>query len=298
MSRNSSRVDFIGIGAEKSGTTWLGQCLSEHPEICFAKNREVYFFNDVDSHYLNFTHTKYSRGIDWYKSQFLHCPEGKKKGEWSITYICTGETAKRIKKHFPKVKLIVCLRSPVERAFSQYLYEIRLGLVQKGTTFEEVIKLRPDYIEKGYYAKQLKNYYKYFEKNQLLVLIYEKVKKRPKKHIQRIYDFLRLKDKNFVPLSLEKKVNIAGMALFPGLNSFMIKTEYFLRANGLDFLLRFLEEIGLRNIALRVRDLNSRYYKRYPKIKKVTQKKLQTIYKDDIRELEKLINQDLSFWKS
>lgn len=298
MSRNTFRVDFIGIGAEKSGTTWLGQCLSEHPEICFAKNREVYFFNDVDPHYLSHTNTKYLRGTDWYKSQYRYCSNNKQRGEWTITYICTEETAKRIKKLFPKVKLIVCLRNPVDRALSQYLHEIRLGLIKKGTPFEEVIESRPDYIEKGYYAKQLKNYYKYFKKTQLLVLVYEKVKKNPNVNIQKIYDFLELKDNKFVPPSINKKVNIARKAVFPRLNGFMIRTEYFLRANGFDFLLSFFEEVGLRKMALRVRDLNNKHYEKYSKMDDDIQKKLHNIYKDDIEELEGLINHDLSLWKT
>ena len=43
MKQTNFKVDFIGIGAERSGTTWIAQCLAEHPEICFSKEKEIYF---------------------------------------------------------------------------------------------------------------------------------------------------------------------------------------------------------------------------------------------------------------
>ncbi len=297
MSKDKFFLDFIGIGVEKGGSTWLGKCISEHPEIWFPKGREIYFFNDVDAHFLKFTTTKYERGIKWYKSQFVHCPNGKKKGEWAITYICTKKTARRIKKHFPEVKLIAVLRNPVDRAFSQYLYEVRLGLIDKSMSFEEVLKVRPDYTQKGYYAKQIKDYLEFFRKDQLLILIYEKVKESPEKYVKKVWNFLGLEDKNYIPPSLKKRINTAGTALFPKVNYFMIKTEYFLRSHGLDIILQFLEATEIRNLALKIRDLNNKKYSRYPQMNEKTRLRLSSLYKGDITKLERIIGQDLSLWK-
>jgi hypothetical protein len=290
------KPDFIAIGTEKSGTSWLGKCVEEHPEIKFPKNKELYFFNDVDSHFLKKTRTKYGRGIGWYFKQFEGIDKQAKKGDWSITYMCTKETARRIKKHLPKVKMIACLRNPVERAFSQYLYEIRLGLINPELKFIDILKARPDFIEKGFYAKQLKNYFQLFDKRQILILIYENLKADPKSEIKRVFEFLNLKDTEFIPPSLNKKVNQAGKAVFPSLNLFMLRSEYFMRAHGFDPVLRLLEKTGVRNIALKIRDMNNNQYAKYPRLGKRDREYLYSLYKEDMRDLSKLIKEDISVW--
>ena len=115
-------VDFIGIGAERSGTTWVSNCLNDHPEICFSKQKEIFFFNKLDRHFLKLENLRYKRGINWYKGFFNHCAPGAIKGEFTPTYLFCPYAPRRIKSYFPNVKIVVCLRDPVERAFSQYLH--------------------------------------------------------------------------------------------------------------------------------------------------------------------------------
>jgi hypothetical protein len=293
---NNQVVDFLGIGVEKGGTTWLAKCMEEHPQICFSKNREVYFFNDVDSHFLKEINTKYSRGVNWYKSQFSHCPNTSKKGEYATTYLFTDNTARRIKKHLPDVLMIASLRDPVKRTFSQYLYEQRLGFIQKNERFEDVLKERPDMIEKGFYAKHLRNYYKYFSKKQIHVVIFEELIENPKKHFKKLFNFLGV-DNNFTPSRIEKPSNKGGAAVFPKLNYLMIKSEYILRSIGLDPILRLFEFTGVRGLAMKVRDINKVRYSTYPRLKKDTSRKLFGVFEKDINELEKMLNKNLETWK-
>ena len=295
MKRINYVIDFIGIGAEKSGSTWIGQCIAEHPEVYFPKNREIFFFNDIDGHYLKYPNTRYSRGIDWYKRLYKHSPKGKKKGDWSIAYISSEETARRIHSFLPEVKLIAILRNPVDRIISQYVHEIRLGLIDKSVSIDEILKVRPDYIEKGYYAKQLKWYLKYFKKKQVLVLIYEEVKKNPDKYIRQIFKYLGLKNVDFKPRSLTRKINGARSPAFPKLNSWMIKTEYFLRKYGMDPILSFFEASGIRQAALWLRDLSGLNF-RYPKVNDSTRRYLRSIFAKDVSRLEKLLNTSFSIW--
>jgi len=132
------KVDFIGIGAARRGTTWIYECLKEHPQICVSKIKEVRFFSDQRT---------YRKGMKYYQSFFNHCSGNKIKGEISPAYLWgkNGENvASLIKKHFPGVKIFAVLRDPAERAYSHYHYDM--------------------YIEQGLYYTKLKNILIYFPK--------------------------------------------------------------------------------------------------------------------------------------
>ena len=96
-------VDFIGVGAEKAGTTWLTRMLNAHPEINLSEPKEIFFFNK--NNYYDQIHKinpNYQKGLEWYAKRFLHCEVGKIKGEFSTSYLWDESAAKRIYKEFPK----------------------------------------------------------------------------------------------------------------------------------------------------------------------------------------------------
>jgi hypothetical protein len=291
------KIDFLGIGAEKAGTTWLADCLREHPEVFIPKKKEVYFFNRFDPHYLKVKNPKYGWGIGWYKEQFdERNGRGKVKGELSPTYLYCRAAAKRIKKYFPGVKLLVVLRDPVERAFSQYIQDKRFGLVDN-LTFGQAVEKYDNYIEKGFYFKHIKNYLEYFPKKNIKVIFLEDIKKKPFETLQEVYRFLALDDKTFRPVSLEKKTNEAKMAKFVLLNKVMISTEYWLREKGFSWVLRPIEKTGIRSAAIFIREMNTQNYRSYPKISREVERRLREAFSEDVGKLEKLLGVDLYLWK-
>lgn len=290
-------LDFIGIGAEKSASSWIADCLKQHPEVCFSSVKEIFFFNEFDPHLLTVKNLKYKRGISWYKRHFDLCSEGLLKGEYSPTYLYCKKAANRIKKHFPDIKIVVCLRDPSERAFSQYLHDKGIGLI-KDISFEETLKEHSSYFEKGLYYKYLSYYFKLFSRNQFLILFIEDIKDNPKKEVKRLYKHLGLKNINYIPKSLNKRSNVASSAKFHFLNYLLIHTEYFIKKNKLMTLHKILENTGIRKFAYNFNVfVNRKPLKRYPKMKKSTQIMLREYYKSDIAKLEKLLNKDLSAWK-
>lgn len=286
---------FLGIGAEKAGTTWIADCLREHPEVCLPETKEIFFFNDVDPHFLAIRNYRYERGLSWYKRQFNGCKD-KIAGEISPTYLYSKTAAIRIKKDFPDIKLIVVLRNPVKRAFSQYIHDKRLGVI-KDISFGEAVRMYTNYVEKGLYYKHIKTYLALFNKTRILILFAEDLKKEPKISLNKIYEFLNLKDAKFAPKRLYKKSNVAGKAKFPVINYFMMQTDYFLRTNKLGSVLKILDSFGIREFAKKIRDINSEKLKKYPKIEKGTEKYLKEAFIEDIEKLEKLLNKRLSEWK-
>ena len=112
------KVDFMCIGAMKAGTTWIHGILAEHPEVGMGSGKEVHFFDDEQA---------YAKGLDHYRSFFAHCAPGRLLGEVTPRYIHMPVVAGRIHAHNPDAKLIASLRNPIDRAWSQYRFDIHQG---------------------------------------------------------------------------------------------------------------------------------------------------------------------------
>jgi hypothetical protein len=292
------KLDFLGIGAEKAASLWIANCLREHPDVCFARNKELFFFNEYDPHLLKVRNLKYQRGITWYVRQFPNCAPDKLRGEYSPTYLYGKKTARRIKKYFPDVKFIVCLRDPVKRAFSQYLHDKSIGVI-RNISFEEALARQENYILKGFYHKHLSYYFKLFPRKNFIIVFIDDIKKDPKKVIKKIYTHIGVKNVDFVPTSLNRKENVASQARLHFLNYFLIHVEYVFKRNNLEWVIRLLEKIGVRKVAYDLNQfVNRKPLSAYPKINPDTANMLRKKYLKDIEKLERLLKINLSSWKS
>jgi len=145
------------------------------------------------------------------------------------------------------------------------------------------------------------------EEENILVLIYEDISKNPVKFIQKIYKFLNI-NSNFIPASVSKKINwVANNPLrIPLLNLTLRKIKKYLQNKKIfKPIIILFRKMGINKLVIfimysfNVKNIKQKGLKRYdkPPISKKTRKYLQEIFKDDIKNLEKLINRDLSFWK-
>jgi hypothetical protein len=294
--KNKFSIDFIGVGAEKAATTWLADCLREHPEIFVPKQKELFFFNEYDPHFLEVKNYKYSKGLGWYEKYFQNADEENLKGEVSPTYLYCKKAAKRIKKNFPNAKILIILRDPVERAYSQYIHDLRLGLLD-GMSFNEAITKHRSYKIKSTYSDHVKNYFDIFSKKNVLVLVLDDIEKNPSEEIKIVYRFLGVNGVNFKPPSLHKKPNKAGKARIFWLNSLMINTEYFIRRKKLNRIHSILEMLGIRRLALAIRDINSLKSNSYPKLNKLIENSLRKYFREDVEKTERLVEKNLNAWK-
>lgn len=157
--------NFLIIGAEKSGTTWLHKTLSRHPDIFLPRTKEIHFFNTRNTNLIEIGH--YERGLAWYGDFFKTVSGQKAIGEITPMYLCDPDAPSRIKAHLPEVKLIFMLRNPIKRAYSHYWMAFRKGNVQQ--SFDEVIAGRAEkIIQRGLYYEQVKRYYDTFGAEQIL----------------------------------------------------------------------------------------------------------------------------------
>lgn len=269
-------IDFIGIGAQRTGTSWTYACLYEHPEIC-APIKEIHFFS----------RDRFSNGTTWYEDHFKKCGKNMVCGEFSTSYLYTPITAKRIHDCYPDVKIIAILRNPIDRAFSHYGNAIKGGEIPESRSFEAYYTAEKSVLEQGLYALQLKQYFTYFDRSRMLILIHEDAKKDPLAFIQSIYAFLGV-DAQFVPSMLTDAINVSRVPKHIFIEKLMHRFSEFLRKHGLDQLVHAIRRVGLPELV--------RLYNTKPKERKnpeIDREQLTRYFHDDVQELSTLLGRDM-----
>jgi hypothetical protein len=204
--------DFIIVGAQKGGTTSLEAYLREHPDVLPCAAKEVHYFDG----------RRYLWGDAWYRRQFMNPGDlqstrrfrGRRLigGEATPYYLYHPQVPERISSLTPYAKLIALLRDPVERAYSQYQHNVRydkepLSFVEALKREDEIVPAehariaadstyrseahhRYSYKLRGCYAEQIQRYYRYFPRNQLLILRSEDLFARPQEIYDQVLEFL------------------------------------------------------------------------------------------------------------
>jgi hypothetical protein len=197
------KIDFIGIGAPRSGSTWLSQCLYEHPEIIFPNlksdqklhplDKEQNFFSQALFRRSYSQKNRYSKGINWYLNRFDWTDPNKIRGEFSVGYFADQKAPKRIKKHFPNIKLLAILRNPIEMIQSAYYHLKALVHTKVPNDFDQAVnqgKIKELRLNWGLYYQNLSKYFSLFPPKNINITLLDDVKKSPQKKIQKIYTFL------------------------------------------------------------------------------------------------------------
>ncbi len=288
------KLKFIGIGAYRSGTTWLTQCLREHPDVCIPQLKELEFFNKK---YENgkFLYSNYDKGLGWYEEQFRECDASVSNwGEFSNAYLYDKDAPKLIKDMLPDIKLILCLRNPVDRAYSDYLWD-KLNFskeIHKNNNLDEIKK--GIYIEHSLYGNHIKNYLDFFDASNVHVIIFDSIAKKPQETIDNVCKFLGIK--SFTPLSLEKKVNPAAKAKFKSL-TYLFKLRKKIEEKNLGIIIDLLKRIGLYSLLQDIYvKINRKPIKKRP-LTALQREELKSLFLSDIEKTESLLGIDLSIWK-
>lgn len=281
MNKDLNMPDFIMVSPGKTATNTLFECLREHPSICMAKHvKGTRFFNKL-----------YGKGIEWYAELFAHCPAHSVKGEVDETYFYTEDVPERIYQYIPDVKIITCLRNPIERAFSAYMQFLKFGLISG--TFEEAIEKHRDiFISNNFYYNHLTRYLQYFSRENVLVMLFDDFKKDRRSFIQNLYVFLGVND-SFVPKSLDIKMNPASQPRFKVINKIAFHTAWLFRK--LDVLPLF--DVARKSNFVKKMLFSKEYGDDYPEMSPATRKLLQDIFQNQIENLGSLIERNLQGWK-
>jgi hypothetical protein len=201
---------FLIIGVQRAGTSSFYWNMVRHPQIIAASTKEIHFF-DLERNY--------QKGLPWYMAHFplnfdyrALLNSGVITGEATPAYMYRPYVACRVAKMFPDIKLIILLRNPVDRAYSNFQMSFRQG-TDSGTFAQAIMReighlggrridrtnledyaLMP-YLQRGVYVEQLKSWLEYFDRQQLLILDGKDFYSDPLKTLHRTtHDFLGLSD--------------------------------------------------------------------------------------------------------
>lgn len=203
-SQGFNKPDFLIIGAQKAGTTWLWEKLNLHPGTSLPKEKEIHFFGGVEN---------YQRGADWYYNHFSDLNPDKITGEASTTYLydripywynksdqlevdtSLPTIPELITRELPDIKIIVLLRDPVWRAVSAYKHWMRKGNISPFLGLKETALRYPKIriIECGHYGRYLKLWREYVPNEKMLILVFEEdIVKHPEDTLKKLFRFLNL----------------------------------------------------------------------------------------------------------
>jgi hypothetical protein len=189
--------DYVGIGAQKAGTTWWFWLIESHPDVHRDARhwRELHFFDRLHDRWLS------PSDIAAYHGLFPR-PEGQLVGEKTPEYMAIHWTARMLHEAAPETRLIALLRDPVERFVSGVTHTRdrvhRLAPRSNGghrhdADYRQDRRIVDESFQLGMYAEQLRRFLDHFPREQLLVLQYERCVGDTAAQLARTYDFLGLR---------------------------------------------------------------------------------------------------------
>lgn len=190
-----SRVpNFIYIGPDKAGSSWLHEVLIRHGEVFMPPAKDLYFFDRY-----------YARGIDWYAGQFAGATPGHLVvGEVCQDYLFHPEAAERIKASIGPVRTMVTLRDPVQRAFSSYLYMLKQG--ERPGDFTQALERRPELLDHGRYAAHLRRFFDHFGQDSVYVAVFDDLAADPQGFVDGLLKWLGVS-----PMTLPEDLRLARL---------------------------------------------------------------------------------------
>ena len=185
-------MDFIVAGVQKAGTTAVHDFLAQHPQIALLRDQALHFFDKKENFH----------GDPDYRVLLSNFDPGwrwRTAGEVTADYLYYPRALERIAAYNPKMKIIIALRHPTERAFSQW--NMRREKNQEPLEFIDALKRDQEiglaknprgnaYIARSLYAPQLEKVFSLFPREQVLVLKYETFRTDPFAIVDQIFDFI------------------------------------------------------------------------------------------------------------
>jgi len=184
---------FVGVGAQRAGTTWWFRTLVGHPELRPARwrKKELHFFDRFCAHEWS------DERIADYHHLFPRLP-GELCGEWTPRYMRDFWTPRLLRRAAPDAKLLVLLRDPIERYRSGVPHRI------SRTPDRKPEALASDAIDRSRYAMQIDRLLRYFPAEQILVQQYERCRRDPAGEYRRTLRFLGAQDPDQDPHEVDR----------------------------------------------------------------------------------------------
>ncbi|MFT4840290.1 MAG: hypothetical protein ACI8UD_000566 [Planctomycetota bacterium] len=296
MERPVRPLDFVGIGAAKSGTTWISQCLGEHSDICVPRLKELDYFCEFSQSVPmqgQLGRSRYHLGNTWLQRQFEDATPQQICGEYSPRYLVDSESPRLLFEHNPQIKLIVALRHPVDRLYSFY-FQLKQDRILPGS-FEGFLKQHPHLIAQGFYCEHLARFLKFFPVENIYAVLYEDILADPMAVMQGLCAFLGVNDE-FRPPSLQSRVNAAQQPRSQLLVSLLERGRSWMRTIPSVNAARVrLNRLGANKLERWLIRMNLREGKN-PVMQPDTRRWLVEQYQDHNTQLGEFLQRDMSHW--
>jgi hypothetical protein len=291
--------DFLVVGAARAGTTTLHSYLRQHPGIFLPDIKEPCFFifEGNNSEYERGKFAFAVRDIASYENLFRKAKADQMTGEMSTPYLYLyDKTIATIKKYFnsfSEIKIVIMLRNPVDRAYSQYCWRVRDG--REPLDFEKAIDAEQErikanysfdyfYLDRGFYFNQVKAYMDNFR--QVHVMLFEDFENEPRRVLTDLCHFLRVDEQfDFKKLEPQNESSFPRWKSLGKIATSESKLKYKIWYSIPDPVRK-----KIRNIFTH---LNT---KGKMSMDPLVRKKLTEVYREDILALQKLIGRDLTGW--
>ncbi len=278
ISAKSPRLpDFIAVGPQRTGTTWLHQALGGH--VGLPSIKETDFFSK-----------HYDKGLEWYHEFFRNCAAELPLAEIDPNYFGIRDACDRIAQHIPKCKIVVTLRDPVERAYSSYRIMRRDAWTRVG--FEETVARNNVIRESSRYAFHLKNWWNHFGRERVLVLMYEDLAADPQAFLDRICAFVGVANISVAgkPFATERVNTVTHAPRSRRLAQNARNARDWMRVRRWHRAIDLLDKAGVWRYCFGGGE-------EFPPLDPEVGARLREHYRPEIEALEKLLGRDLSTWK-
>lgn len=281
MTESASRVNptFIGIGATKSGSSWLYSNLANHSQV-FAPIKEINYFTEYTE-----------KGIEWYQSLFHAGKDYLHTGEITPTYLYHPHIPELVASNLPDVKIIVILRNPVHRSYSQYKSNYYTGST-KCHSYSDYLIENPSTLQRGYYYEHLSHWIKHIPKKNIKVLIFEESVKNPEFFKRELSDFLGIEKNGFDDRHLTQKANVSNPPKLRHLYRLGYKISQSARRLRLFRLSKYINKTGSIFFSF-IGDSS----KKAPELEDQIYEQLIKQFQSDILKLTEFMGRDTPIWK-
>jgi hypothetical protein len=261
--------NFLFIGPDKSGSTWVDGLLRSHPAVYMSPAKELFFFDRY-----------YHKGWDWYLKHFRGAaPHHRVIADISHDYLYSTEACERIAEHLPGVRLMVCLREPCDRAFSAYLYMRRQGRISG--SFEDALEHMSELVDHGRYATHLDPFVKAFGRDRIHIAVFDDLKFAPQTFADDLFEFLDV-ERLALTKSLTKPALPAAAPRWQFAAKIAKRAALVLRDLGLPGLVSRIKQMGWMQRGLyRAYDINER-----PCMNPKVHRQLRDLFKPEIIQLD------------
>jgi hypothetical protein len=279
MNDASRLPDFLAVGPQRTGTTWLHEVMRDHVGLPRGTKETDFFLKN------------YSKGLDWYLEYFQGYPPRMPLGEVDPNYFGEDLARERIAKDIPNAKIVVTLRDPVERAYSSYRVMRRDAWTRVG--FEETVSKNRIIRESSRYAYHLAKWRRSFGIERVLICLYDDLEQRPQKFLDDICDFVgapRIKVEGS-PLASERVNAVTHAPRSRKLAQNARNARDWMRLHRWHSTIEVLEKAGVWKFCFGGGE-------EFGVLDGNVEARLRAHFRPEVESLERLIGRDLSAWKT